>query len=342
MATRTALHDDLEKPQFWSERCYARRSVNMPLHVARRVGASKTTPIRNIVGELLRRAGYCNHLEHPKPPIKIWGAELESIEGFVGRLSDASNRQTVPRVRRGKTEHTKQKITTPTLMACIASWPTEGEPPEAERIRWEGLVIQACRKRFGDRLAAVVAHVDEPHYHLHILVHNHGASVKPLQMGHALAAEWKEHGDLTGGDLEDAGDAYRAGAATSQDWYWSEVAQEMGWARKSAAPRPRVPRAQLLLERKAKLDADETALIERLNKLKAAEEELQRATEDLQRADEEIKRRETEIGDRIDAIVQIEAEQIYMEASAEMMDDLMGVRPKAPKPKSLLAKIMRR
>ena len=79
------------------------------------------------------------------------------------------------------------------------------------------------RQRYGPHLVSVLEHVDEAHGHVHALVANRGASVKPLHAGHAAAMK------LVG--PKPRSDAYKAAERTLQDEFHAQVAGPCGLAR---------------------------------------------------------------------------------------------------------------
>lgn len=247
-----------QKMQFWSERVYARDSVTIPKRVQRTTGITKSWTIREIVGELCREPGSCPHVGAPRPPRVIYGLDTAGIGELEVDLYERASRLTETYVRRGREHRRAVRKTTPILLVAVASYPDPIGDETDERRRWQQLVIEAARERWGDKVASVIAHEDEAHFHLHIVVHNDGASVKPLHFGHASAM------GLVGPveDL-DAGEAYREGGRAAQDWFHAWVGSQMGWERRSAAPRPRTNRSQAMALRELALDDREAELLER-------------------------------------------------------------------------------
>jgi hypothetical protein len=173
-------------------------------------------------------------------------------------LYQQADTQTEKYIRRGKVHSRKVRDTTPIFLAATASYPDLLLEETEERKRWQRLVIDAARERWQDKVLAILGHDDEPHYHLHILVHNFGASVKPLHFGHASARGLV-------GPIDDmgAGEAYREGCRAAQDWFHNLVGKAMGWQRNSSAPRPRISRPHALALRELALADKEAELLER-------------------------------------------------------------------------------
>jgi hypothetical protein len=257
-----------QKMQFWSERVYARDSVTIPRKVQRTTGITKSWSIREIVAELLREPGNCTHVSAPRPPRVIYGLDAAGIGELELDLYERASRLTEPYVRRGREHRRAVRRTTPILLVAVASYPGPLDDETEERRHWQQLVVDAARERWGEKVASVIAHEDESHFHLHIVVHNDGASVKPLHFGHASAM-----GLVGPVEDMDAGEAYREGGRAAQDWFHARVGGPMGWERRSSAPRPRTNRAQAIALRELALDDREAELLERERRLRQTEAE---------------------------------------------------------------------
>lgn len=303
-----------EKPQFWREMCFAESSIKLPKHVGDMLRDASGKPrthtqsIRGIVGELNREAGFFPHVDGPHPPIPIWGLEPEKLYDFAEDLYKMAESKTVKRLRFGETESTKQKKSTPTLLGCVASFPTLGMPEKDERERWEKLVVAACLERFGSKMVAVVGHTDEAHYHLHIIAHNNGASAKELQFGHKMVEEWTQRSDMD--EVKTHGQAYKLGAKMSQDWYYERVSKPMGWARMSSAPKPRVSRSKALELREHAINDAEAAAAEDRAKL-------QKEIAEVRRLKSEMETRQNELEMKLSALEEMESES----AAAKAIDE---------------------
>lgn len=152
-------------------------------------------------------------------------------------------------------------------LAAVASYPEPTLEDSLERRRWIELVVSSARARWGKLLRAVIAHVDETFFHLHLIVDNDGRPVRGLHMGHAAASAEPIS--------ERRGEAYRAGCSAVQDWYHKNVAGPMGWARMSPTPRKRVGRASAMRKRQAEMETLEVDLRARALRISQAEAELQ-------------------------------------------------------------------
>jgi hypothetical protein len=206
------------KYQFWSERVYARDPVTIPLKVQRSSGITKTWTINEIVAELCREPGSCPHVAQPTPPRTIYGLDSTELRDFESSLYKQAATFTETYVRRGREHRRAVRKTTPIILVAVASYPGPIGDETPERRRWQELVLDASRERWGGKVTSIIAHEDEAHYHLHIVVHNHGSSVKPLHFAHAMAM------GLVGPTEElGAGEAYREGGRAAQNWYHNHV-----------------------------------------------------------------------------------------------------------------------
>lgn len=237
--------------QFYAEHVFGSKASTIPERLRKDRRERTKWGIRQIVGELVRDHGQCPHVDAKAPPVHVHGYEPERLHELAETLEELTDRYRETYTRRGKTHTRAIKNTTPILLAAVASFP-DTEKLE-RRDYWTNLVVGAAMDRWGKRLASIVGHSDESHYHLHILVHNVGASVKPHHMGHAAAEAEPEKARK--------GHAYRAGCVKALDWYWEKVGKSMEWIRKSPSPRPRMSRAKAMATRarQLELEADDQA-----------------------------------------------------------------------------------
>ena len=121
----------------------------------------------------------------------------------------------------------KQRVDTP---ICSVRWRPILEPANEANggyVEWRDRTLDFMRQRYGAHLVCVFEHVDEAYGHVHALVANGGASVKPLHAGHAAALQ------LVGS--KPRADAYKAAERALQDEFHAQVAGPCGLAR--AGPR---------------------------------------------------------------------------------------------------------
>lgn len=181
--------------------------------------------VRQVLNEAYRVPGDCPHvaapdirvLHGPTSPEPI----VEACERVWGAARDAGGR----RLQR----------TVPVLLSAVASYPDRLADADAETRtrmeRWRDRVVRCWRGWWGDRLAAVVEHLDEARFHLHALVIP-AVRQGRLMMGeifaaHAARATARE----TGQPRRLVDRAYRAGLRAIQDAFWGEVSAPEGHAR---------------------------------------------------------------------------------------------------------------
>jgi hypothetical protein len=249
--------------QFYNEKVYAQTSTT-------------SWTVKDIVAEIIRKPGNSRHVDEPKDPICVYGYTVDELKTYAKCLAILADRQRETYTRRGVEHERAVKKSTPILLVAVASYPEPDMNDTPARQRWVDLVVQAAAARWKRRLRSIIAHADESHFHLHIIVDNVGQSAKTtLHAGHAAAA--REN------DKEKKGEAYRSGCREAQDWYHVNVGQKMGWLRggdETAKP-GRPPRPVALRKRQAEIErleaealARETELVKRARDLVAREEEL--------------------------------------------------------------------
>lgn len=281
------------RTQFWSETVYALKASTIPARLRKDKTEATKWSVRGVLGEILRDPAYCRHVESPRPVEHVWGLHPCDLRNLEKALHDGAAMVTETYQRRGRVHTRRQKATTPVLLVAVASWPGTEMHPTPERDRWVELVVQAARFRWGECLRGVYAHpADEGHYHLHLVVADDARPAKRLHLGHAYAAEVASRGHARVHQAE----AYRLGCVAAQDWIHREVSAAMGFARKSLAPRPRLPRAAAMRLRQAELEAAEEAQAAQDAALAKAAQKIQEACESLERAHAALASREARLG----------------------------------------------
>jgi hypothetical protein len=179
----------------------------------------------------------------------------------------------------------KQRVDTPILLGAVASFPQPANESNCAYVEWRDRTLAFFRQRYGAHLVAVLEHLDEAHGHLHALVANDGASVKPLHAGHAAAMK------MTG--PKPRSQAYKAAERALQDEFHAQVAAPCGMARVGPRRR-RLTRAEWQSDQLAQrtLTAQAAAIAEATRALAAdrrqLEEERRALAEFLQRAIEHL------------------------------------------------------
>ena len=207
----------------------------------------------NIVGEALRLSGYANHVANPMPPRSIYGLHSSAWPERRREIEATAQLVTVPHSV-GVGGKRRLRKDAPIMLMAVASYPGDPlAPPSPERDRWQVLVIEAAKARWGDRLRSAIAHVDESYYHVHMWIDDDGRPVKRLHSGHAAALEVAS----AGGTRAEQGTAYKRGCQQMLAWFHAAVGEPMGWRRESKSPAPRVPRAAVIARRLREAEAAE-------------------------------------------------------------------------------------
>ena len=141
-------------------------------------GAGKLN-VAEVIAEANRDPGNCPHVEHPKPPVPVFGdlkkVEVE-VQEWAGSMTDA----------RGH----KLRKDAQCLLAGVISLPREQEED------WEAFKKASLlwlKKKYGNTLKAVVAHEDEAHPHLHFYcVPEKGERFESIHEGKAAALLLKQ------------------------------------------------------------------------------------------------------------------------------------------------------
>lgn len=178
---------------------------------------------REILSEMAREPGACDHVKKPQKPILLHGIEpmqlADELEKTALELKDGRGRSTASRAR--------------VLMAAVYSFPTEREKASFEdEKKWAKDVVDFNFKFFGkEHVRTIVAHTDEKFFHLHVALTapregNRLAweAVHPGIAGEALAVQ-------EGANPKQKRSAYLAAMRRFQDSFFREVASKHGHAR---------------------------------------------------------------------------------------------------------------
>lgn len=136
---------------------------------------TKGRNVKEIIGEVTRRPGYCDHVEDPGEPIILYGVNPKELEALTDDYFNNTKLVNSNGVSRGlrKDSHV--------LLAGVVSLNRE-----VEEI-WDDYkkdAIEWLKKKYGDRLKSVVEHTDEGHPHLHFYcVQENGLSFDLLHEG---------------------------------------------------------------------------------------------------------------------------------------------------------------
>ncbi|MBC7905554.1 MAG: hypothetical protein H7Y60_02250 [Rhodospirillaceae bacterium] len=190
-----------------------------------------------VFAELRRDPAACTHVTVPRPPVVIFGRPVDDIE------HEHDTRAAGARTRTASAKERAIRQDQHTAAVVVLSHPVTIESMEADLAvaadvaAWEKRSIAWLRRQFGDRLASVVRHEDEPHPHLHavLLPDDSEMRAKLLHPGHAAKMTAAEAARAAGRSARDAnrfGDkAYIDALRRWQDDYWEAVGLPCGLAR---------------------------------------------------------------------------------------------------------------
>lgn len=202
-----------------------------------RKGDGKGRNTSFIFGEARRDSAACLHVEAPRPPVVVYGVDIDRVEAMHDAA--AADARTVP--KGGKERRVRQDQHT--LMTVVASHPLTMEEvaadpaKRAEAERWEAMTVDWLRGLYGEGLVSVVRHEDESRWHVHayILPRDREMKAAGLHPGLVAKAEVMAAGPRDDEDpkaLNKRGDnAYKAAMRGWQDAYFDAVAVRCGLAR---------------------------------------------------------------------------------------------------------------
>ena len=228
-----------------------------------------------VFAEARRDAGASVHVAHPAAPIIIHGADVDAVEQQHDAAAEAA--RTTP--KGGKPR--KIRVDQHTLFTIVASHPFTVEEVRADAAkrrdveRWERFTVDWLKQQYGDALASIVRHEDEPHWHLHIYVLPSASDMKAsaLHPGQTAKAEIMAAGPTPGEDskaLNRRGDAaYRSAMRAWQNSYFEAVSAKCGLTRIGPARR-RLTRAEWQAEK-----TQAKALLETLDRAEATRQRVE-------------------------------------------------------------------
>lgn len=202
-----------------------------------RKGDGKGRNTSFIFGEARRDPAACLHVEAPRPPVIVYGVDIDRVEAMHDAA--AADARTVP--KGGKERRVRQDQHT--LMTVVASHPLTMEevatdPAKRQEVeRWEAMTVDWLRDLYGEGLVSVVRHEDESRWHVHayILPRDREMKAAGLHPGLVAKAAIMAAGPREGEDskaMNKRGDnAYKGAMRGWQDAYFDAVAVRCGLAR---------------------------------------------------------------------------------------------------------------
>lgn len=179
-------------------------------------GTKTLQNIRSVIAEAKREADACPHVIEPQPPITIYGMELDEVEKLAlacrSEYKDAKGR--------------KLRTDTPTLLAGITSYPSEGYESDSDKFdEWLNDSVEWLKKHYGKNLQNITLHLDEEHPHLHFYAISTDGKAKSIHAGY-LAER-----DIDSSDSKARKEAHQEGMRKFQDSYYFDVAVKNGMLR---------------------------------------------------------------------------------------------------------------
>ncbi|WP_316980432.1 hypothetical protein [Shumkonia mesophila] len=233
--------------QFFHFETYALNKRNV---AAKSKNGKKNAPrwtIDEIVAELTRKKGACDHVEKPEPPVLVYGENPECTVDEIKRCAAIAKDQ--GRYDRGLRKDAQL------LISGVASWPVRRADIDAdgfaEYLRWEKATVEHLVARWGSNLKYVLRHSDEEFFHVHYGTTatfdpaTKGYSIADLHPGIAARERAREEAAAKGeepkrGKMEAA---YRDAMRQVQDEYFDQVSTQFGLTR-DGPKRERLTRAE--------------------------------------------------------------------------------------------------
>lgn len=219
--------------QFMHIEGYARSSAKK-VKIDKKSGKPTSVPKRSvaeIIAEVLRDEGHCDHVDNPRPPTFHYGNEV-----VMRGIPDRIELNCAEWKRQGnKTLRKDAQV----LHTVIVSY-ERGVGTDADYADWERRNIAEAKRKFGDRLVAILGHPDdEEHPHLHIYVlplFGEDPNVKTLHAGHAAVADANAQAAAVGKTIDPKmqGRIYKAAMTELQDEYYERVGLFCGMTRLGA------------------------------------------------------------------------------------------------------------
>lgn len=201
----------------------------------------KARTVREVLGEVLRKEGFCNHIQEPEAPGVLYG-DLNNIETDCKAYHQ--NHKNIDKNGKAKALRSDANV----LIAGVVSL----EGIEQNYKDWDQYKIDVLgflKEKYGENLAAVVEHTDEENPHLHFyIVPKIGQKLDELHDGKkaVLKLKKKEPKALKGKQNK----AYIEGMRNFQDDFYNKVSKNFGLTKIGPA-RSRVSRKTYFEQKKA-------------------------------------------------------------------------------------------
>lgn len=225
---------------------------------ARKAGKGKAGghSIASVLAEARRENGATPHVEQPKPPLALFG-DLTAVEAAAVEWA-AQAKDEIGR---------KLRVDGLCMLAGVVSVPDEMTQPKWEE--YKAAVLDWLKRKYGQRLKAVVEHTDEAHRHCHFFaVPLAGERFDDLHAGRKVFAQMK----AAEASREAQEHAYKNAMREFQRSFHVGVSASFGLAKKGPTPGRRLSRAEWNDRR-----ADQRALEEEIARLKGEASKWQNA-----------------------------------------------------------------
>lgn len=192
----------------------------------------KARTVSEVMGETLRKEGFCNHVEEPEAPGVLYG-DLNAVEALC--VDYHKKHKNIDKNGKAKALRSDANV----LIAGVVS--LEGIKENYDDWdKYKTDVVEYLKEKYGDNLAAVVEHTDEENPHLHFyIVPKIGQKLDELHSGKnaVLELKKKEPKALKGKQNK----AYIEAMRAFQDDFYDKVSKKYGLAKIGPA-RDRVSR----------------------------------------------------------------------------------------------------
>jgi hypothetical protein len=179
-------------------------------------GTKSLLNVHKVIAEAKREEDSCPHVAFPRPPIKIYGIDLDEVE----RLAIAS------KVSQTDSKGRKLRTDTPILLAGISSYPRDEYELAPEKFEiWLDDTVNWLKSQYGDHLKNITLHQDEEHPHIHFYAVSPDGRAKYLHAGYQ-AESLVDIKDSKARSL-----AYKEGMRQFQDRYYEDVSVKNGMLR---------------------------------------------------------------------------------------------------------------
>jgi len=250
----------------------------------------KKQSVIGVANEAERVSDACPHVDSPRPYKLMMGCK-PSEAADIAILRSEQGKDKLGRKLRKDAQ---------IMLAGVASYPVpiaELNPSDEALNHWLKLNYKFLRKKYGNRLKSIIAHTDEPYFHIHFYIIPEPDDEGKMNIGQVHDGILAR--DLVGGkQAKEKMRAYKGAMRALQDDYFESVGKLCGLTREGANKR-RLSRSAWKVEQAAaerladslktvdeieskakKLDFEKEELLQERNRLREKESELIVLTEE--------------------------------------------------------------